>query len=287
VENDTKGHIKGEDENHNESIISFFDKGIPWWTEIYREDLPKGFFSFEMRQRLKFVTDLLAAQIQKMDNPEVLDCGCGPGEIMTLLAPLHCKLTGLDLNRRYLEMAAEKTPGANLIEGNVERLPFPDKSFDIVFAVGVLMYLKDDRKAAEEIARVTKNNGIILISVPNYRMLHLLIDPYYIFRIFLKIIGKEKQSSDDGFGEKDIRRYSLTQLRNLFHHEDLREIQSIITSFGPLRFWRKEILPVKTSIRISEILRKLSERKICSGLKHVGNQIILILRKEPISDGSK
>jgi ubiquinone/menaquinone biosynthesis C-methylase UbiE len=270
-----------EDDNkkHNESIISFFDQGIPWWTEIYREDLPKGFFSFEMRQRLKFVTDLLTALVQKMDNPDVLDCGCGPGEIMALLAPLRCKLTGLDLNRRYLDLAAEKAPGSTLIEGNVEQLPFPDASFDIVFAVGVLMYLKDDRKAAKEIARVTKKDGIILISVPNYLMLHLLIDPYYIFRFFLKIIGKDKHVSDDGFGESNIRRYSLTQLRNLFRKYDLHEVRSISTSFGPVRFWRKEILPVKISIRISEFMRKLSEWKICSGLKHVGNQFIIILRK--------
>ncbi len=274
--------MENENKNYNESIITFFDKGIPWWTEVYRGESPKDFFGFEMRQRLKFVTDLLTEQIQKMDNPDVLDCGCGPGEILALLATLRCKLTGIDINRRYLDLAAEKAPGSTLIEGSVEQLPFPDSSFDIVFAVGVLMYLKDDRKAAKEIARVTKDGGLILISVPNYRMLHLLLDPFYIFRLFLRILGKGRPSTENGFSENDIRRYSLTQLRNLFHQHDLNEILSISTSFGPLRFWRKEILPIMVSIRISEFMRKLSKRKICSSLKHVGNQLIIVLRKGPV-----
>jgi len=276
--------MKKEDINHSERIISFFNKEIPWWTEIYREDLPKGFFSFEMRQRLKFVTELLIAQIQKMNNPEVLECGCGPGDILTLLATLRCRLTGLDINRRYLDLTAEKVPGAALIEGSVEQLPFPDASFDIVFAVGVLMYLKDDRLAAKEISRVTKDGGFILISVPNYQMLHLLLDPYYIFRFFKRSVSKNKNQSDDGLGADKIRRYSLPKLKNLFQKYNLHEVRSMVTSFGPWRFWRKEILPVTASIRISEIMRKLSERKICSGLKYVGNQLIVILQKGPIID---
>ena len=277
--------METEDRNHNETIISFFDQELRWWTDVYREDMPKGFFSFEMRQRLKLVTDLLTAQIQKMDKPDVLDCGCGPGNILALLAPLRCKLTGLDLNQRYLDLAAKKVPGATLIEGSVERLPFPDASFDIVYAVGVLMYLNDDHMAAKEIARVTKDGGFVLISVPNYRMLHLFLDPYYIFRIFKKILGIETQPSDAGFDESKIRRYTLAQLRNLFREHDLHELHSRITSYGPLKFWRRELLPLATSIRISEFMRKLSERRMCAGMKRVGNHLILTLRKGSVFPG--
>jgi len=275
---------KTEVKNHNKSIISFFDEKIPWWTEIYGEDLPKGFFSFEMRQRLKFVANLLNEQIRRMDNPSVLECGCGPGDILELIDNQYCKLTGIDLNKRYIELASERVPKAKLIEGNVEQLPFPDESFDIVFAVGVLMYLKNDREAAKEISRVTKKGGYVLISVPNYWMLHLLLDPYYILRPLTKLFGKTKQSSDDDFGESNIRRYSLSQLKRLFHGFNMQEIRSTSTSFGPLRFWRKEILPVSASIHISEFMRKLSEYKLFSGLKHVGNQFIIVMQKEQINN---
>ena len=271
---------KTENKNHDKSIISFFDEKIPWWTEIYREDLPKGFFSFEMRQRLKFVAGILNEQIHRMDNPSVLECGCGPGDILELIEYKKCNLTGIDLNKRYIELASERVPEAKLIEGNVEQLPFPDESFDIVFAVGVLMYLKNDREAVKEMVRVAKKGGYVLISVPNYWMLHLLLDPYYILRPLAKLFGKTEQSSDDDFGESNIRRYSLPQLKRIFEGYKIQEIRLISTSFGPLRFWRKEVLPVSVSIKISEFMRKLSGYKLFSGLKYVGNQFILVIRKD-------
>ena len=46
-------------------------------------------------------------------------------------------------------------------------LPFPDKSFDTVLAMGVLEYLDEPWKALEEMARVAKPGGVILVSYPN------------------------------------------------------------------------------------------------------------------------
>lgn len=273
-----------ENRNHSETIISFFDQDLRWWQDVYREDLPQGFFSFEMRRRLEVVTDLLTAQIQSMDNPDVLECGCGPGDILELLAPLRCKLTGLDLNQRYLDLAAEKVPGATLFDGNVEQLPFPDASFDVVYAVGVFQYLIDERAAAREICRVTKDGGVVLISFANYRMLHLLLDPYYIFRMF-KRTDTDKQTPNPGFDHSKIRRYPLTQLRSLFREYDMHEIRSLSTSYGPLKFWRREFLPLATSMRISDVLRHWSEMKMFSCLTHVGNHLAITLRKGSIPAG--
>ncbi len=265
--------------NHDEKIISFFDQEIRWWTDVYRDDLPRGFFSFEMRRRLKLVAELLTAQIQKMDNPEVLECGCGPGDILALVAPLQCKLTGLDLNQRYLDLAKEKVPSGTFIEGNVECLPFPDDSFDIVYAVGVFLYLKDDQLAAKEIARVTKNGGFVLISNPNLYMMHLFLDPYYVFRFVKKLLGVTEKPSSTEFDDSSMRRYPLSQFRDLFRKNGLHEIRSMCTSFGPLKFWRREVLPLATSIRISEKIRDVSERRRGAWLRHAGNHLILTLRK--------
>lgn len=277
--------MENENRNHGETIISFFDQDLRWWQDVYREDLPQGFFSFEMRRRLEVVTALLTAQIQSMDNPDVLECGCGPGDILELLAPLRCKLTGLDLNPRYLDLAAEKVPAATLFDANVEQLPFPDASFDVVYAVGVFQYLSDERAAAREICRVTKDGGVVLISFANYRMLHLFLDPFYIFRTFKKILGIDKQPSDTEFAITRIRRYSLAQLRSLFREYDMHEIRSLSTSYGPLKFWRRELLPLATSMRISDALRHWSEMKIFPGLTQVGNHLTLILRKGSIPAG--
>lgn len=269
-----------EGRDQNETMISFFDQDLRWWQDVYREDLPRGFFSFEMRRRLELVAKELTTEIKSRENPAVLECGCGPGDILELIAPLPCQLTGLDLNPRYLDLAAERVPGAKLLDGNIEQLPFPDASFDVVYAVGVLQYLKDDQLAVREISRVTKEGGFVLISVPNYRMLHLLLDPYYLFRPLRRIFGTNEQLTTAEFDESKIRRFTLKQLRKLFADYGMNEISSMSTSFGPLKFWRREVLPLTISMCSSEILRKGSEMKIFSGLKHVGNHLIITLRKD-------
>ena len=166
-----------------------------------------------------------------------------------------------------------------MIDGNVEHLPFPDASFDVVYAVGVFQYLKDERTAAKEICRVTKEGGVVLISFANYRMLHLFLDPYYIYRTIKKISGINNQPANTGVEETPIRRYPLAQLRNLFREYDLHEIQTTSTSYGPLKFWRREFLPLATSMRISDALHNWSEMKMLFALKRVGNHLILTLRK--------
>src|SRR5512132_4429672 len=126
--------MESAETEHYESVKSFFDNELNWWTDVDADELPRGFFSFEMRRRLQLVYGLLKEEIEKRDNPDVLECGCGPGNILEKLIPLRCRLTGLDLLPRYLEIASQRVPTARLVEGNVERLPFPDNSFDLVYA---------------------------------------------------------------------------------------------------------------------------------------------------------
>lgn len=270
----------GPEQDHYDSIKAFFDNELEWWTDVYGDTLPRGFFSYEMRRRLELVIDLLTEEIEKRDNPDVLECGCGPGDILERLSSLRCNVSGLDLMTRYLAMASKRVPRARLIEGNVERLPFADASFDVVFAVGLFQYVDDDRKAASEIARVTRKGGMVLVAVANDRQLHCLIDPYYVFRLLKRMVGGDRQASNIRFAESKMHRYSLSRLRHLFGEYGLREIRSMTTSYGPLRFWRKEILPLPASTRISEFMRRWSDRKIGRPLQRVGNHYVVTFRKE-------
>jgi len=52
---------------------------------------------------------------------------------------------------------------------NIEEIPYPDHSFDLVFASHVLEYVKNDKKAINEIKRVLRPGGLAFLPVP---MLH-------------------------------------------------------------------------------------------------------------------
>ena len=52
---------------------------------------------------------------------------------------------------------------------DIEEIPYPDNSFDLVFASHVLEYVKNDKKAINEIQRVLRSGGLAFLPVP---MLH-------------------------------------------------------------------------------------------------------------------
>ena len=99
----------------------------------------------------------------------VLDLGCGPGIWTRELARRGYAATGLDLTmaataitRHSLELAGL---AANVVEGDAERLPFANASFDGVVSHGVIHHTPDTAICVREIARVLKPRGIAVVSV--------------------------------------------------------------------------------------------------------------------------
>ena len=101
----------------------------------------------------------------------VLDVGCGAGVDLVRFAQGGARATGLDvagsaiaLARRNLE---HRSLEASLCVGDGEALPFPDDSFDFVFAHGVVQYTVDDQALVDECRRVVKPGGTVFLQVYN------------------------------------------------------------------------------------------------------------------------
>jgi ubiquinone/menaquinone biosynthesis C-methylase UbiE len=93
----------------------------------------------------------------------VLDVACGSGNATIPAAKTGAKVTGIDLTPSLLEAgkAAAKEAGVEIewIEGDAQKLPFDDASFDVVTSVFGSMFVPDQRTEAQEIARVLKPGG--------------------------------------------------------------------------------------------------------------------------------
>lgn len=107
------------------------------------------------------------------DGQTAIDIGCGRGRHTHALAARGgLRVVGLDLDRADLEGAREgfayfhQLEGWALVEGDALRLPFPDDAFDCVICSEVLEHLPDFEAALDEIARVTKPDGVFALSVP-------------------------------------------------------------------------------------------------------------------------
>lgn len=105
-----------------------------------------------------------------------LDAGCGTGYFSRMLGDRGMKVTGVDASSSMIEAAtnlAGKSTNNSLLQFEVvetiERLPFDDQSFSGCICLAVLEYLHQPGNALDELARVLKPGGTLIISVPDSR----------------------------------------------------------------------------------------------------------------------
>ncbi len=102
----------------------------------------------------------------------ILDIGCGSGVDTIFAAKMTGftgKVVGIDLMTEMLQRAKENLSLAKLDnvtyeEASAERLPFPDKNFDVVISNGALNLVLDKAKALSEVFRVLKPGGRLMIA---------------------------------------------------------------------------------------------------------------------------
>lgn len=107
----------------------------------------------------------------------LLDAGCGDGRFLAALpryGPVPPRLYGSDLSERILETARRLTAAhgvrPELVQANLEALPFPGGSFDLVLSSQVIEHLLDPPAGMRELARVLRPGGRLLVTTLNDEM---------------------------------------------------------------------------------------------------------------------
>jgi 2-polyprenyl-3-methyl-5-hydroxy-6-metoxy-1,4-benzoquinol methylase len=101
-------------------------------------------------------------------NKKVLDVGCSEGTLSKKMKENNCSIIGIELNKEAANMA--ETFCEELIMGDAELVklnPKYEKYFDIILFADILEHLKDPSKVLERFNKYLKDEGTIIISVPN------------------------------------------------------------------------------------------------------------------------
>ena len=104
---------------------------------------------------------------------DILDCGCGDGELLRWLWHLkHGRLTGIDIspekvNRALKLLTKEQVPDKRIDFEimDIEDLDFADETFDTAILTDSLQYIVRPSTALAEVARVLKPGGKIVVAV--------------------------------------------------------------------------------------------------------------------------
>jgi len=136
------------------------------------------------------------------DNTKILDVGCKDGYLLKLIRSRNksCKCYGIDINLELFE-TIEK---CDVREADVTNLPFENNYFDVIFVLDILEHVKEIDKAIEEIKRVLKTNGHVILSGPTETWFYKLCRLFYRRKIVheehvLIVYEIEKKFQEKGF----------------------------------------------------------------------------------------
>ena len=135
-----------------------------WDRVAFVYDIFANIINKKVHKKLK---EIVANEITKDDD--VLECACGTGMLTKVVAPRSKSIIATDFSSKMLKRTKKKCKKFNNIEfmnANIMKLDFDDNSFDIVIAANVIHLLDDSIKAINELDRVCKENGKIII--PTY-----------------------------------------------------------------------------------------------------------------------
>ena len=97
----------------------------------------------------------------------ILDAGCGDAVLAVALAQRGAAVTGVDADPRMLAAGRARALASDVtvdrFQGDIRALPFADGGFDVVLVATVLCFVDDAPRAVEEMARVLRPGGRLVI----------------------------------------------------------------------------------------------------------------------------
>ena len=114
-------------------------------------------------------TDALCEDCDISAGARVVDVACGSGNTALAAARFGATVSGIDVAEHLIERARKRadaeTFDIDFRVGDAQHLPYDDETFDYVLSTFGVIFAPDQRRAADELLRVCKPNGIIGLSV--------------------------------------------------------------------------------------------------------------------------
>lgn len=161
-----------------EKIEQFYEK-------YHSDEIINPVADFMQKERYNYLRYLM-----KNARGKVLIIGCGSQDDMSII-PDGCEGIGIDISAEAVKKSKERYPRFSYFVADATNLPFSDSSFDCVVCSEVIEHIPEDERALSEVKRILKNNGIFIITTPNW------ISWYGLFRKIAEKLFKKPFTAGD------------------------------------------------------------------------------------------
>lgn len=112
-----------------------------------------------------FLKSLIKQHLPHLNEPSLLDIGCGHGLIHTHLANSNLDIMGVEIADEVLDLARKVNPGVKYLSHDGKTLPFEAAQFDIAITICVMHHVPPTewQSFLNEMKRVLKPGGIAVI----------------------------------------------------------------------------------------------------------------------------
>jgi ubiquinone/menaquinone biosynthesis C-methylase UbiE len=133
---------------------------------------PKRMSDLDLQLRRENVRRLLEQAASRSGAPiNVLDVGCGSGNVLDGLSRDAVRVFGLDMVPEMVRQAAEHHPADRFLVADAVQLPVRRETIDVATCLGLLEYLNQPQEALRVIWHALRPGGIVIVSFPNKKSL--------------------------------------------------------------------------------------------------------------------
>ena len=134
---------------------------IPGWRDLVAVRLADQAYESQRLIRLE------RALGRSVRGQRLLNVGCGTGGFNRVAEQAGAIAWGVDADPEAVAIGAARVPVGRILCAEAESLPFPDRSFDVVYCFSTLEHVADPGWALREMVRVLRADGALYLHTPN------------------------------------------------------------------------------------------------------------------------
>jgi 2-polyprenyl-3-methyl-5-hydroxy-6-metoxy-1,4-benzoquinol methylase len=267
---------------HHEQVMGYFQAQATYWRDVYSSDDLQATI---IRERHAAVLDWIH-ELPLASDARVLEVGCGAGLLSTALALRGFNVQAIDPVQAMVEQtrshAAERgaTERVHVALGDVHTLKFPNEFFELVIAIGVIPWVDVPVQAIQELARVTRSGGYVIVSTANLLGLISQLDPLAspeltplkrLVKAMLAHTGRPRPLPSLVYHSNRFVDTTLVQA-------GLVKMRGRTLGFGPFTLLHRRVLPDRIGVALHHWLQSLADRDL-PGFRSTGVAYLAEARK--------
>ena len=201
--------------------VKSLKKAIEIQEKIFDKDFSQGPFSGTV-QELAYCKRISFSRLFTKSNDKVLSVGCGDGTIAKGVSDAVKKVVAIDISQQAINVAKKFNNSLNIfyVKKNIEDFN-PEEKLNIALLFEVVEHLFQPKEVLSKIYNILSDEGIILISTPNYDRATRKVKKLPIINFIRKLQGKNSERINcDHFQE-----YTYKQLEDFLNDAGFTVIQ--------------------------------------------------------------